>query len=198
MSIRKYVGIRSALCLLLSGAIFSAAGANRAMGEDDKGKTTSQRSNILDFSDGTPTGGASFLMRDNGGVWLEGHAKGLGVMYAYTVWFIVFNRPDNCVDGCGEDDLENASVRPSVLWGGGFISDADGQGHFAAHTEKRNPLGEVLFGPGLLSPRKAEIHFVIRCHGPVIPELAADQIGTFGGACDVNQCEDVQFGVHMP
>ena len=92
------------------------------------------------------------------------------------MWFVIFNKPEECSNPCGEYDLGLSSA--SVLWETGFISDGDGHGHFSAHLREKNPLGPVLFGPGLRSAKKADVHFIIRCHGEVIPELAADQLST--------------------
>jgi hypothetical protein len=44
----------------------------------------------------------------------------------------------------------------------------------------------------------AEVHYLIRTHGPVIPELLEDQLTTFEGGCEVNICENVQAGGHNP
>ena len=42
----------------------------------------------------------------------------------------------------------------------------------------------------------AEIHAVLRTHGPVIADALEGQMTTFGGSCDVQECEDVQGAVH--
>jgi len=74
--------------------------------------------------------------------------------------------------------------------------------------------GEVLFGPALVN-LDAEIHLVVRSHGPVGPlldeGLLEEALATFGGGCIVrdeegeiipgtgpNECADVQFAVHRP
>jgi hypothetical protein len=66
--------------------------------------------------------------------------------------------------------------------------------------------GEQAFG--LMDARKAEIHFVIRSHGPLIPGIIHEQISTFNAGCGgfppelgtpgPNTCEDLQFAVHLP
>ncbi|MGH2592273.1 MAG: hypothetical protein ACRDGG_02035, partial [Anaerolineae bacterium] len=39
------------------------------------------------------------------------------------------------------------------------------------------------FGNGFTNPRGAEIHLVLHDHGPMIPELVANQISTLRGGC---------------
>lgn len=55
-----------------------------------------------------------------------------------------------------------------------------------------------MFGRGLTNPTQAEIHAVVRTHGPVIPGMVDEQIHTFNGGCDPGQpnegqCQDLQF-----
>jgi hypothetical protein len=70
--------------------------------------------------------------------------------------------------------------------------------------------------PGLLDPWVAEIHFVIRSHGAIIPGLVSEMISTFNGGCQhpgpgfpeplppaagipgPNTCTDMQFAEHKP
>ncbi|MFQ6027722.1 MAG: hypothetical protein ACE5Q6_09545, partial [Dehalococcoidia bacterium] len=64
--------------------------------------------------------------------------------------------------------------------------------------------------PGLYDAEKAEVHLVVRDHGPVIPLMEQAQLSTFGGACNAetdptgvgplgdNSCADVQFAIHIP
>ena len=46
----------------------------------------------------------------------------------YTVWIVVFNRPDQCDGACSEPDLLNPKVKGAVYFGAGAISVADGNG----------------------------------------------------------------------
>ena len=199
---------------LLTVAALGFAATSTTEAKTHRTDRTAQASNILWDEASTnmsgPTGGASILIRDRNEIWLEGHAKGLDAMFAYSVWLVVFNNPEHCVDGCGFDDIERRRVKPSIVWGSGFVSDTHGQGYFTAHLRQLDPLGEALSIPdtalhrhGLLPRRgkKAEIHFIIRCHGEVDPENVALQISTFGGGCESapgGDCTDVQFGVHLP
>lgn len=117
---------------------------------------------------------------------------------AYTVWWVVFNNPDACVDGCDGADLGNPAVEGSVLYATGGVVGASGFGYFRADLEVGETEGEVLFGPGLLDAG-TEIHFVIRNHGPASsdPDELEAQTTTFEGGCDVFDCYDPQAGIFL-
>ncbi|MDH3674054.1 MAG: hypothetical protein OES12_01055 [Anaerolineae bacterium] len=132
----------------------------------------------------------------------------------YTVWWVIFNDPDNCVDGCDGADIDACAPECddegiSVLWATGSVIPANGKGEFQADLAEGIPSGQVLFGQGLTDAEGAEIHMVIRTHGPPIPGLVDEQITLFGGGCDVEHegdlpvgvgypCEDQQFAIHQP
>jgi hypothetical protein len=144
------------------------------------------------FPAGPAIVGASIMTRDKTGVDATVSTTGLSAAGAYSWWWVVFNRPQYCVDGCGLDDLPvgatpisngDPRVRASLLWGGGFVSDDTGAVNAAARLERGAPPGEVRFGPGLSNLKKAEIHVVLRSHGEAVAGEIADQIGSFDGGC---------------
>ena len=50
---------------------------------------------------------------------------------------------------------------------------------------------------GLQNTKKAEIHVVLRTHGPAgLAGTVADQIGTANEACPVAGCQNKFFSVH--
>jgi hypothetical protein len=166
------------------------------------------------FPDGAALVGTSVLTRDQTGVDATVSTTGLSPAGAYSWWWVVFNRPQFCVDGCGLDDLPvgatpvsngDPRVRSSLLWGGGFVSDDTGAANAAARLEAGAPPGEVRFGPGLSNLTKAEIHVVLRSHGPALAGEVAEQVGSFHGGCTPEeitamQCPNanVQSAVHRP
>ncbi len=157
--------------------------------------------NSLDLGTFTPVNGASTLVRDWHGVRMTYHTSGLEPGGTYTAWWVVFNRPERCSDGvCDEDDIfvNPEPARTSVLWAAGSIAGHDGIAAFDATLDRREMTGEVLFGPGLVRPFGAEIHVVIRAHGQPVTGAVDLQLSTFGGACDINHCEDVQAAIHPP
>lgn len=122
---------------------------------------------------------------------------------AYTVWWVVFNHPEHCTDPyspdieCGEGDLFAEAVQASVLYATGNVVGGSGRSGFGAHL-KTDDTSSALFGPGLTNPTQAEIHAVLRTHGPVIPGMVHEQTHSFNGGCepgDPNEglCDDLQF-----
>lgn len=52
-----------------------------------------------------------------------------------------------------------------------------------ARLERNKAPCEVRFGPGLLRPRRAELHIVLRGHGPAVAGEVAEQISSLNGGC---------------
>jgi hypothetical protein len=84
---------------------------------------------------------------------------------------------------------------PILFVAGGRVQ-SNGRAALAGSITKNSPMG-VLFGPGLVDPAGAEIHFIVRSHGNVLPGLLAAQISSVNGGCPPNQCEDLQFAQHF-
>ena len=136
---------------------------------------------------------------------------------AYTSWWILYNSPENCqnpagVGGaeCNEPDLGNPDVNGSAVWAIGDLVGPDGVGHFSACLGMGldDFEGFVLFGNGLQNPQGAEIHVVVKLHGPVDvsdPLLLGQQLTTLPGTsppCNPanplpDQCPDPQITI-MP
>jgi hypothetical protein len=156
-------------------------------------------------SDGSVVEGAySRLVRLASGVSITLHTSDLDVESAYSLWVVIFNNPAGCSEPCGNDDLTNAAAEPSARFGVGHLIGQSGKGSFGAHIPAGN-TGEGLpaappppFGPGLLNPLGAEIHLVLRTHGPAAPASLPEQIASFNGGCPPNTCENRQVSVHKP
>lgn len=137
------------------------------------------------------------LQRIDSGIVIEAETEGLTPYYAYTIWALVFNNPDACVDGCDLQDMGAEGF--SALWSGvGFVADEDGEAEFTAVMFEGEPAGEILMGDGLTNAAGAEIHLIVRVHGPAAfddPELLEAQLTTFGGGCDEFGCDDVQYAI---
>lgn len=126
---------------------------------------------------------------------------------AYTNWWVIFNNPQFCSPpGCsGKDFPQNGGdpkVQASVLWATGRVADAGGQGNFSAQLAAGGVSaapGQILFGPGLLNPSRAEIHIIVRSHGFALwgSDLVA-QLTTVAGGCALAGCQDQQFVMHLP
>ena len=141
-------------------------------------------------------GASSMLVRNDNGVTGTVHTDGLTAGNAYTMWFVVFNNPAACVGGCGADDLGRAGVNSSVVYGAGHVVGGEGN-NFAGWLGVGDTDGAIA-GPGLLNSRGAEIHLIIRNHGPAMPGLIDEQIHSFNGGCPPNSCANVQAAEHKP
>ena len=151
-----------------------------------------QVSNVVDFETGVAVNGAGKMTRTKKAVWVDINTQDLRANTVYTMWWIVWNNPSQCVDGCGEDDL---GVRGnSIFYAGGFISDANGAANVSIHVEAGNLRGgiQVLLGSGLNPNKgnKAEMHVLIRSHGAPVAGSVDYQISSVEGLCDVNECTD--------
>jgi len=139
------------------------------------------------------------LERIQGGVVIEGETAGLLPDHAYTIWALVFNNPAGCNDGCQIADDIGPDSGFAALWTGiGFVADEDGEAEFDTVMMEGDPAGEVLMGEGLTDAGNAEIHLIVRYHGPAAyddPDLLEDQLTTFGGGCVEFGCDDVQYAV---
>ena len=116
----------------------------------------------------------------------------------YTLWWIIFNNPEECLGGaapalCGASDLDPNRdgqginpVNPSVRNAAAYLTGADGT---------MNVTARLLAGPAATGPAAsgsgqledsvgAEIHIVIQTHGDPLVESVGTQMTVAGGACN--------------
>jgi hypothetical protein len=144
---------------------------------------------------------------------------------AISIWWVIFNAPENCSDGqCGQNDvylmdsdgnfvldgmrrrqlnrtnIELAQI--GSLWAAGSIVDEDGTATFEGRLPIGDTTGDVWFGPGLLNPMGAVVHLVLRTHGPAMPGMIGEQLYTQWGGCpnpnDRTPCMNVQAAFFEP
>lgn len=171
---------------------------------------------MMTFADMQPVeGGDARLYRSRDWIVAEIATEGLEANVPYTVWWVIFNNPGGCSpdpDGdpgqpiCDFDDAvdpdgnpsPNPLARLSVLWASGNVANADGSATFAAVLRSGEPAGELVFGPGLEpgNGQNAEVHLVVRGHGPIDEERLVAQLNTFEGECET--CQDEQFAIFVP
>lgn len=167
--------------------------------------------------------GTSTLHRNKNGLTANFKAKGLHPG-AYTLWWVIWNKPEACANpgACLEPDFANADdVEVEVMYGGGHVVGNNGKGNFSAHLNVGDDSGSVnssFFGippaGGLQVGNTfgAEVHLVLRTHGPVVPGLVNEQIGSYEGGCDnpllyppftvypneIGKCADIVAAIHAP
>ena len=202
---------RKFLLLMLSSALAMAI-SGPAQAKDSKTDVFTFFNADGSRAEGDVVGEAT-LKRSKEGVNLTVHTTALDPGYAYTIWWVIFNNPAACdpVAGCSDADFGTAEVEASVMNATGRVADSDGNAWFSAflpagfmHTNPSSLNGRQLFGPGLQNVKGAEIHIVVRCHGPSTgPFGDTEQLSTFNGDCliidddgvMVDICYDAQAAV---
>ncbi len=177
-----------ALVGLLCAVVISRAGA-----------ATQSTSPVMTF-DGAVVG-SSTLNRTGSGISVSLHTTGLPAGHAVTVWWMVFNHPEACITGttggsfrCGMADMDNPAAGLSVLYAAGHVIDGSGAADFGGSLAEGDADGAIM-GAGLDDAAAADVHLVVRDHGPADPGMVDRQIHTFG-TCNPT-CTDLQMSVHQ-
>ncbi len=194
------------------------------VGKSDAGNLSARATkNSVEVIDAVNGGvvGTSVLHRNKNGITANFSASGLEPGHAYTLWWVVWNAPENCAnypDPCEEADFGIADeVQVEVLYAAGNLVGNNGVGHFSAHLSENDDdqsINADIFGlpefGGLLDAETAEIHMVLRSHGPAISGMVNDQIDSYEGGCTtfldpfteipdaIGECADIYFSIHPP
>jgi hypothetical protein len=148
-------------------------------------RPTIEQESVRSIVDGSTTG-RSTLQRSERGIRAVVRTTGLERGHAYTVWAVVFNHPDACDGPCDVTDLANPEVDGvSTLFSGKV-----------ARGQTTSFVGDLDVGEMLTDPYGSEVHFVVRTHGAVLPDLLDEQLTTLNGGCPPNDCANVQMAVH--
>lgn len=110
---------------------------------------------------------------------------------AYSLWWVIFNDPSGCIDGCGGPDVfdELGPTNGIIMNATGGVSSHLGNLVVSAWIETggvSSGSGEVLAGdPATLNIATAEVHIVVRSHGPASGDAAIldKQINSVSGGC---------------
>jgi hypothetical protein len=193
--------------ILIALAVGTVVFPSTALAESAS-EQTSHREVRRMMTDEVVSGAWAILTTHDAGAATTLHTTGLEAGSAYTLWWVIFNQPDKCVARhaglrCGPADLFNPDVDGSMLWAAGAVAGEAGEATFESYRGKGDTTGAtVLPGmrnppPGLTEPLTAEIHLVVRNHGPARPEYVEEQTHTFNGGCDAGQpnfpCRDEQY-----
>ena len=186
---------------LLTSAILVLALAAPATAKDG-GKSTFQAANFHDFGTGDIQPSAGTLTRTKESIHANLALSGLDSMAAYTVWWIIWNKPKECADfPCVVDDL---GVKGSaVIYATGFVTGEDGVANVSADLEAgKLPKGMFVhpFVPGELKRGngfRVEAHMLVQSHGSIKPHYVDVQITVDGGACNPD-CAAQQAIMFLP
>lgn len=153
-------------------------------------------------------GASSTLEREGSGIETSMHTVMLPKGTANTLWYVIFNFPSNCkvAFNCEGPDLGTPAVKGSVQFADGMFVGIDGVADFESELAvgDKSTCQPGLPCSGLLNPLGAEIHLVVRNHGPAQPGREAAQIGSFAGGCKgldpmgTFVCFDSQASRHDP
>lgn len=205
----RFLGSALLMLLLAAPALPSPALADDD--DDDEAVSTVSFAGVERFevAGGGAVDGATILNRSEEGVAYTFSTRDLRRAAPYTNWWVAFNNPEACVEpcACSDADFANAKVDIGVFWATGRVSNGFGQADFSAEIDYGElPDGEdqVPFAPAFASPIEpdAEIHLVVRAHGPRLAKALEAQLTQFNGGCppfpvdDLDGCIDVQFSVH--
>lgn len=151
---------------------------------------------IFNVVDGFAISGSSNLRRNKNTISMNYKVEDLTPGYAYTVWWVIWNNPESCStpNACIEPDFAIADdVKVEVLYAAGNVVGGSGKGNFSGSLKENDTSGSInesVFGlpsyGGLLDAQNAEVHLVLRSHGPAIPGEVNEQINTYPGGCSIN------------
>ena len=183
--------------------------------------TTKQTVDIFDFVNGGIVG-SSTLHRNSNGLTVNFKTTQLIPGHTYTVWWVIWNFPENCIvpGACSDPDFGDPDVQVEVMYATGNVAGGNGKGNFSAHLNENDASGTInpLFGlpsyGGLQDALTAEVHVVLRSHGPKVPGIVNEQIGSYLGGCpttfpygfppfteipdEVGECGDIFASIHQP
>ncbi len=154
------------------------------------------------YADGSEVpSSSSMLVRTSFGATMTLQTSGLIPGNTITIWWVIFNNPEFCSGGenpfglkCDAGDFSNPDVEASAMYAAGHVIGESGTGNFAASLTIGKTTKQVLFGPGLTNPEGADIHLIVRDHGPLDPALMPGLIQSVNTCNTV--CTDVQFAPH--
>jgi hypothetical protein len=201
MSKRSFPRLMTMLaCIAVLAALIALTTASgKAVPADNSSEKISIKPVLVMATGAVQSAAGSQLTRDKNAIFGIINTKGLNSGWVYTAWFGIFNNPDQCATRpCSAADFANPAVMGSRVNFGGRLIGMDGAATYGAFLAVGD-TSTAFDGPGLLDPKHAEIHMVVRSHGPALMGAAfMDQLNVFNGGCPPNTCMNVQASVHAP
>lgn len=163
--------------------------------------------------------GTATIKKNNKGFTVKFAVSDLIQGHTYTLWCVAWNLPENCTtpNQCSDVDFAIAGdVEVEVMYIAGHLVGKSGKGNFSGHLNEWDDSGSTnaFFGlpgfGGLQDVDLAELHFVLRSHGPAIPGLVNEQINSYEGGCTTffdpftqipmneGECGDFLFSIFPP
>ncbi len=159
------------------------------------------------------TSASSTLVRTGHGVSMTIDTSGLPPGHPVTIWWVIFNKPENCSHGeltfkCGLGDVlaQGNPAEVSVMYAAGHMIGSDGLAGYGAHLAMGDTSGCVTVVPlpcghGLTNVQGAHIHLVVHDHGQVNPNMISAAIHgfcpcTYPADNQGRTWRDIQFAVH--
>ncbi len=139
---------------------------NELSGQSVASKASANKSTILIEDNDGETVGYSTIHRNKNGITVNFKTDGLIPGNAYTMWFVVFG--------------ETPGPPRGSTHAAGHIVGGSGKGNFSAHLSVGDIFGNMKVFD---NPLTAEVHMVLRTHGPAQPGMIPDQIHTINGGC---------------
>ena len=192
----------SCCCVALLTLAF-AGNVSSQSSESGNVKTSIAKVKTFDGLAVIPYAGAS-LSRNNEAAFATISTSELIPGTVVTLWWVIFNNPEFCANpGCAPMDLNNPAVNGSLQFGGGQVVGLNGRADFGGYLAVGDNTGFHLLpqfslmpnpAPGLVNPKGATIHLVIRTHGVASadPTILNQQLSSFGGGCSLNPCSNIQ------
>ena len=195
---KRTIILGSVLVLGLAIIAISLLGVGPALAEKKEHKSTSDVFWTFESDDPAYSNpnGTSTLSRTKNGISANYKTSGLTRGNAETLWFVVFNYPEECEDGpyqCSPLDFGDTDAQGDFFIASGHVIGADGKGNYGGHLNVGDVSGSGLAEmlgcqdctPGLIEPESALVVSAIHDHGPALTGQALkEQISTFLGDCD--------------
>jgi len=141
----------------------------------------------------TPVG-STRLVRNSSGLTAVYDATDLPAGQALTLWFIIFNSPENCATSpCSiPQDVFNPDAAADFYFGAGHVVGGSGNTSFGGRLQVGDLTGSGKAETGLAdpvaltNPYGAEVVLALHSHGPALTGQALqDQISSYLGGCVV-------------
>ena len=203
---------KTLIFIVLLAALCLVPNASAQNGNSGNVRTSIRPVTVVGGSTVIPAAGST-VMRNNDGVYWNISTSSLTPGEVVTLWVAFFNNPQFCnqmVPGCDPSDLNNLLVQGSLQWAGGAIVGANGRADFSGFLGLYDNTGFFILpgfthqpnpAPGLINPRGADVHLVIRRHGQASsdPATLQAQLNSFTGGCNVaGACANIQASIHEP